>query len=154
MIYNENWIRWIKASIARHFKPCNTNFFVEGFQRNTDKLPEWVELRLDGPSCRQLSKNTWQFDVTINLLIVVNGGQNAYRMEEIQGEVSKPFTDCLEIFRLGEKEPDDQTQLGCMILQTAGRDKIDVTNYGKLKPDISQSQSSIEGHYIMLLDGE
>lgn len=152
MIFDPNWPRWIISSVASHFKDCNENFFMEGFERGTDGKPEWVELRLDGPYIREMTKGCWKLEVEVNTLIVVNDNANAYRSQEIQGMVLKKFLDCLEVYQIGNQEPDDGELLGCLKLQQRGREKIIVTNFGMLKPDIRQFQSSIEGHYVMTLD--
>lgn len=152
MDYNPNWPRWIMASAARHFKTCNTNYFVEGFERDTNGKSEWVEFRLDGPYIKETNKGQWTLNIEINLMVVVNASpKKVYRIEEIKGDVISLFLDCLDIYKLGETEPDDQTLLGCMKLIQRGRDRVIATNFGVVKPDIRQMQSSIEGHYQMHL---
>ena len=151
MTYDANWPRWIIASLARHFQDCNANFFVEGFERDTDNVPEFVELRVDGPYIQQQLKDQWRLDVELNILICVNNSNNAYRPQEIQGQVVKKFLDCVEVLRIGNQEPDDQTLVGCLRLQQRGPEKIVITNFGQIKNEVKQNQSSIEGHYRMYL---
>ncbi len=151
MEYNSNWSRWVKSSCARHFKDCNSNYFVEGFERDTNGLPEWVEFRIDGPYLKESTRGQWKLNIEINILISVTGGQDSYRIERIEGDVTKHFLDCLEIYKLGQDEADDGSLLGCFKLVQQGRDKIIVTNFGKLKPDVNLYQKSIEGHYQMFL---
>lgn len=151
MNYSEHWDRWIKASVAKHFKPCNENIFVEGFSRNTEKLKDWVEVRMDGPYIRETTKGMWHVQIEVNLLVVVNEQENAYRMEELKGKVARRFLSCLNIYRLGEKEPDDNTLLGNMRLAMHGKERLTLTNFGKIRPDTNQYQASVEGHYDMFL---
>lgn len=152
MEYNSNWSRWIKASTARHFKPTDIPYFVEGFERTTESQSEWVEFRIDGPYVKEMTRGSWKLNVEINLLISVPGGKDAYRIERIEGDVTKHFLDCIEVYKLGQDEADDGTLLGCFKMIQTGRDKIIVTNFGKLKPDVNLYQKSIEAHYQMFLN--
>ncbi len=159
MDYNPNWSRWIKASVSRHFKPCNVDnnvaYYVEGFERDTNGKTEWIEFRIDGPYLKEQTKGSWVLNVEVNLMIVVNlNPKNIYRIEEIEGEIVSKFFDCLDVYKLGQKESDDNTVLGCLKLIQQGRERVIVTNFGVVKPDIRQMQKSIEGHYKMYLEGE
>jgi len=158
--FNVNWDRWIKSSVAKHFNDesligINENqtvLFIEGFERNTDGKKDWIEFRLDGPYYEETTKGHWKIEIEVNILVVVNEQKNPYRPEYLKGRVVQLFTTCFDVFKYGESEEDDNLKLGCFTLKTSGREKILTTNFGKVRPDTRQLQSSVEGHFVMYLD--
>jgi len=153
--FSEHWSRWIKASCAKHFSGISdeTKFFVEGFVRDTENLPDWVEFRIDGPFIKEHTRESWELAIEINVLISVTEGVDIYRQEVIVGRVTELFLDCIRVYRYGNGPDDDQTELGCLELRKpSNREKLTVSNFGKLRPDTQLTQASVEGHYLMFLD--
>ncbi len=153
MNYSEHWHRWITASVAKHFavglEPREIKLFVEGFERPSEDLNEWVELRIDGPFTEEMTRGVWRLDIEINVLICINEDAHAYRTQIVSGIITKLFERCIDVYKYGDEEDDDGTQLGCLVLRTDGRNKIVPSNFGKVRPDTRHLQSSVEAHYQM-----
>ena len=88
MTPNPNWPRWIKASIAQHFKNAiGTNLFVhlEGEDRRTKDKHAYCEVRLDGPKSNELSKGYWEIDITIDVLVDTYKSEDDLYLHERKG---------------------------------------------------------------------
>lgn len=163
MDFNQNWERWCKISIIKHFEkgisPEQGNaegsyFFVEGFARDTEGRSDWVEFRLDGPYIKQPVRNQFRLYFELNLLVVVQeGNEDAFRINKLTGLVSSLFLDCVEVKRYGVGPEDDDTLLGCLCLvPRPSNERIQVSHFGKINPSVGIYQASVEGHYQILLD--
>ena len=150
--FDETWNRWVKVSVANHFKTLesDTFFFVEGFERDTNGEQDWIEVRLDGPYVTELTKDRWKLYIEVNIICcVAENNNNAYRMDEITGLVVKRMLDCISVHQ-GLVSP---VLIGCLdLVPFNARQKILVNNFGKLRPDTRFIQSSVEGHYQMFID--
>ena len=148
--------RWCFASIADHFatlKTSNFKMYVEGDHRDTNTVPEWFELRIDGPYFREVSRNYWYVDVEINTLVETTLNENdAYRYLKNIGKVMPAFTDVIKVFRFGNEATDDDSFVGCLMLKQEFREKIVVSHFGLTSPDTKVRQSQIEAHYRMELE--
>lgn len=151
MLFNNNWPRWVKASIAKHFdtNKGDTHLHVEGFERATEGKLDWMELRIDGPYLKEHSKGEWVLNVEINVLLcVMVNAENAYRMEILTGRVTEIFEQNIFVYKYG----DDSSLLGWLSLQPREREKVVISNFGQIRPDTKQLQSSVEAHFRMQLD--
>jgi hypothetical protein len=159
--YNQNYERWCKIALIEHFKSGvgeepeqgGTHFFVEGFERDTNGLADYVEFRLDGPYIRESTKNSFRLYFELNILVVVQEeNENAYRINELTGLVSSLFLDCVNVERKGIGEEDDGSLLGCLCLVKGRNEKVQVSHFGRINPSIGMVQASVEGHYQILVD--
>jgi hypothetical protein len=151
-----NWPRWIAASLARHFDAeltlAGLPMYLEGQDRRTDRLTDYAEFRYTGPRITELSKDYWQLDVDVDVLVVSKtSDSNIYTPEAGVGVVLAAFTPDIPVFRYGKGPQDDpDDQLGClrMVPQTGG---VLVTNFGPPKDQVRLRQASVEATYRMNL---
>lgn len=157
MIFSKHWERWCKISIAKYFdsKKQSTYLFVEGFERQTEGLREYFELRMDGPNIRQLAKEQWRLYFEVNVLITVQQtNTNAWRPTELTGIIQEAFAQNILVKRYGTGPDDDQGLLGCLtlVIPRAGGEKVQTSDFGMINPAQRIMQATVEGHYEIHLD--
>lgn len=155
MSFNKNWPKWVKASAIKHFRSVLGNdlhLHIEGGERQTNTLESYAEFRMIGPNGRELTKDYWQLDMFINILIADKmGSPYFYRFDESIGLVYSAFTD-FNVYKLGNGNEDDKSLLACCLLdQDSLPDRIRLQQMGQLEPDVKMQQATIEGHYYMKL---
>ncbi len=156
--YNENWERWIKQSIAKHFAngvtvDAFTKYFIEGFERATEDEPHYIEIRIDGPYVRENAKDQWRLYTEVNVLCVAQEqNEDAWILNRITGRVSRLFTNNIIVRRYGTGPEDDQGEIGFLTLVPKAADRIQVSHFGKIRPDTRIVQASVEGHYHIYFD--
>jgi hypothetical protein len=152
MSINANWARWIFASVSDHF---NTRFptvelYIEGQHRDTSKLKEYLELRMDGPTWNEASKGYFIGSIDINILVTVTVNEEEYhRPHQLAGEVQATFDKSIDVFKYGCNPQDDQSHLGCLSLKQnrSNRDFVELNQFGIIGTDVPLMQSTVEGHY-------
>lgn len=149
---NANWSKWIFSSLAKWFKDntVGLTYFVEGEDRDTQKAQTYIEFRCNGPMMRELNKDWWKLVVEINIFIAVKFTDNIYDIHKVCGTVAAAFNNGIPILKYG----DDDSFLGCMILDQQAGDNVVVTQLGQLNPDLLEMQATVEGYYCMYLDGD
>jgi hypothetical protein len=170
---NKHWPRWIVSSVAQHFAARddivlisnenditrtladgNLPLFVEGQNRRSREIERLLELRIDGPSFVQQTKDKWQGIVIVNALIQI--GQptsDLWTLQRAQGIVATAFTDIL-IYKYGPDTVDTGDLLGCLklIQNDLKGDLIEINNFGPMTNDAELQQSAIEGKYKIDLE--
>lgn len=154
---NQNWNRWIFASISKHFddRRQGLKLFIEGQSRDTSKVKDFIELRVDGPQFTEVSAGYWIIRVEVNILIQSTmDDTNYHRLHSDVGIVAAAMSDIV-VFRYGNGPDDDQSVMGCLkVRQDLGdRQHIDVFQLGQIAPDIRLEQATVEGHYEMEYTG-
>lgn len=159
MSFNKSWPRWIFASVAAHFRDklaeAKLPLFVEGQHRDTRKLPDFAELRFEGPKTLNLSKGCWRLRIEINVLVQsVMNDTNAHNIHENVGVVAGSFSDPISVYRKGNRPGDDQSFVGCLqLLQNSStRDYLEINHFGQIEQKVNLQQATVEGHYFMLLE--
>lgn len=129
--------------------------FIEGTSSRDLSKSEYIEIRVDGPYVDERTKDDFMLKLEVNLLIqtIINPQKNIYRHAEMEGVcVSAMIT--IPIYKLGSEAADDQSQIGCLDLNTdEPRDHIMVHNFGQIETDIKLQQATVEGHYKIELEG-
>jgi len=156
MSVDPNWTRWIAASLDQHFKESladsGLTLFVEGQLRRTDHCEDYAELRYTGPRINELSRNYWQIDVDLDVLVVSKSKNTSIFGPEVDvGKVLAAFTEDIPVFKYGNGPDDDpNVQLGCLLLN---RDdgEILVNNFGYPQDQVRLRQASVEACYRMNL---
>lgn len=156
MSSNKNWPRWTFASVCKHFDDRRNGLplFIEGQHRATSELKDYLELRMDGPTLREVSKGCWLLRIEINILVSsAFDEENYHRIHQNVGIVQTAFTS-IPVFKYGDGPDDDQSYVGCYILQQnlASRDFLELNHFGRIDISIPLCQATVEGHYIMTLD--
>lgn len=155
MSKDKNIERWIFASICKHFDARKETLplFIEGMHRDRIINQDQLELRIDGPYIVEESHNLFYYDYEINILVssVIND-TDLHQIYRDVGIVTSAFVD-IEVYKYGTGVDDDQSLLGCLRLkQSSGnREKIQVSNFGQIEPDVKLLQATVEGHYRLTL---
>lgn len=165
---NKSWARWSKASISKHFQdllspaPINEPFdpndplsfplFIEGQHRDTDAIPNFFELRVDGPRLLEVSKDCWKLRVEINILCQsVMNDSDYHIIDDMIGLAQSAFTNSIPVCRFGIRPDDDDSFVGCYVIQQAVEtvDYIEGNRLGQIDIQTKLLQSMVEAHYVM-----
>lgn len=147
---NEDWTRWISASVAQHFIAALDPIYVylETTERFTDKKKEWVEVRVDGPDCQEVSKGQFHLYIEVNLALVgISNPSDGQKFDRLIGKVISNFPKNMPIYRYGDQAVDDGSLVFCMTLLVDDREKIRVSRSGQVEPRTPVIQATVEGHY-------
>jgi hypothetical protein len=155
-IPHKDWPRWIQASCIKYFdsQRCNIPMYIEGQDRNTSILQDYIEFRLDGPTIQEQSKDTWELIIEINILVVSYIDANdMYKQLRLVGTIAHAFRASIPVYEFGNNvEPDPPELLGCLTLIEQGGSKIIISNFGLINPDLRMLHSTVEAHYRLQLD--
>jgi len=151
-----HWPRWILASIQKHFddRRDGLKLFVEGTYRNTSEDANFIELRVDGPSLTEISKDWWKIYVEVNILVQATmSDTDFHKIYTDVGTVLAAFTN-IELFKYGTESYDNGSQFGCLRLLSDARGKqpVRIYNFGQVETSIPLMQSTLEGHYVTNLE--
>lgn len=154
---DKNWARWTFASVSVFFEARRQGLrlFIEGQHRDTRLEEDFLELRVDGPTLRQVSKGCWKLRIEVNVLVQsVFNDVNYHRVKQNSGIAQAAFETSIPVYRFGDGPDDDQSFVGCYILQQdkRSRDFIELNDFGRIEKDVPISQATVEGHYVMTLD--
>ena len=155
MAANKNWTRWIFASLTKHFdsKRDGVKLFIEGDDNDTATHSDYFEFRMNGPYLWEKSKDWWEFQVTLNLLVVhKRNDRSTHLFHSNVGIVVAAFEKAIGVFRFGEGQDDDGELLGCMQLVTDKENPIQVDHLGQVSPDVKEMQAMVQGTYCMYLE--
>jgi hypothetical protein len=146
-VVNENWERWIIASLSKYLSENITNFALENEdqEENSDK-DNRVELLLEGPVITE-RHNEWHFGYNILLKCsVFKDDRDIHKLPKLTGAVSKLLLPGIEIkkWEVGEEAPDT---LGCL----SRVEKIRITQLGSPKNKTSKFEALVEAPYEILL---
>jgi len=152
--YNENWPRWVQASVGDHFKSCaitkGYKSLIEGVdERTTDFMTSTnrVEIRINGPSIKELSHNYWRFEVDANILIYSHMGgiePNAYYGTQMAGDIAQVAAQAIPVYKYGSGVDDDQSLIGCLTLRRGRKEGIKVFHFGEINPEDRLRQFSVD----------
>lgn len=144
MAYDPNWPRWIQASVAKHFKDvATTNSYqslVEEIEERTtafQESPQRLEIRLNGPFCKEVSKDYWRFEVDVNILIFSHKDgalDNAYKGTTMAGKMAEAASNLISVYKYGAGVDDDQSLIGCLNLRRGNDESIKVHHFGEIDP--------------------
>lgn len=152
--------RWIVASVNKWFYSQRgaTYAFTEGFQRKTENLTQWFEIRTDGPYWDEKTRGEYHGDVEVNILITQKEGTgNAYDVHTLVGRIQGMFVYKIPVYKLGELTDDPENDgcfIGYLTLIHGRREAIKTSFFGKVRPDTAILQATVEGHYRLHLTVE
>lgn len=151
----QHWPRWIFASISKHFDANKQTLylFIEGMHRETRSRKDFIELRVDGPYLTEQSKGYWRNYIEINVLVQsAMDDSDFHRIYKDVGIVVNAFTD-IPVYKYGNQAYDDDSLLGCLklVADARGKERIQVSHFGKIEPNVPLLQATVEGHYEMFL---
>jgi len=156
MAVDKNWARWIFASFTKHFdsKREGITLFIEGDDAKTADLSDYFEFRLNGPYLWERSKNWWEIQVTINILVVHKRNDNSiHTLHTNVGIMMAAFEKAIKMYKFGTGVDDDESMLGCMqIITDKDNPSPQVDHLGQVNPDVKEMQSMVQASYCMYLE--
>lgn len=155
---NENWTRWIMASIAKYFSDTciaiPLPLLVDGIdEREEESLHfDHAELRITGPSINELSKNYFRVLVDINVLITELMDQtNAYKLQTWCGKISNAMNGPINIYKYGGEIGDDSSYVMCLRPINGDNDPNNILHFGQLGKVDRLRQSMIDGKFVVYI---
>jgi hypothetical protein len=164
MAANPNWPRWIFASLAVHFKGIADglplNMIAEGVdERESETMQgDRCELRINGPSIRESSKNYWRVWINVNILLtdyMEGQGENTYKLMNWGGAFLEGMNLPIPIYKYGPDVGgvDDQTLLGCLtMLRGSSDESIRLIHFGQIGQVERVRQAAVDGRFEMYLN--
>jgi len=154
---NKNWARWTFASVSKHFDDRRQGLpmYIEGQHRDTREEEDYLELRMDGPTLREVSKGCWKLRIEVNVLISSVFNETDYhRPHQNAGIAQAAFTHTIPVYKYGDGPDDDQSFVGCYTLSQSSttRDFIELNHFGRIETNTPLVQATVEGHFIMTLN--
>ena len=146
------FIRWVQQSVYKHVENLKGTWllFLEGEIRQTDKVPAWVELRMDGPYFFHLNKNYWRAYIEVNALVSLVTHTDLYGLARISGEVNSILSRPI----LAKEYEDGEELIGCFQTLDDIREGSRVSNFGQIDPKNKLQQATVEVHYEMFFTKE
>lgn len=154
--------RWCFASVSKHFvdKAAEYNALypdlaikIEGEDDPPEKRSQRqiIEIRMDGPEQKELSRDYWHLRVEINILISTKSNDEDFHdHRELCGFVASWFDRCIEVRKYGNRLSDDpNVVVGTLVLDHGFREKTALAHFGQVDPATRLVQSTCEGHYDM-----
>jgi hypothetical protein len=152
---NENWPRWIMASIAEYFRVAVATIplplLVDGIdEREAEKLHyDHAELRITGPYITELSRNYFRILVDVNVLLTeLMDKPNAFDLQTWCGIVAKAMDGPINIYKYGEETGDDGSWVFCLTPLNGRIEPNRILHFGQLGRTDRIRQSMIDGHFI------
>ncbi len=162
MPVDQNWARWMFASIAKTLNAVadanNIVSIVEGTDDETDAFTEatdHVEIRISGPFTKEMSGEYHiQMDVNIILTSRFDGQKNRHAILTNAGLFHSAMDQPLKVYKYGGGAEDDDSYLGCLVPRSGKNDTIRVIHFGKVDPTDKIRQSVVDARYEMYLSKE
>lgn len=118
----------------------NLKIYIDGQDRDTNKFPEFIEVRYDGPFLRSAGKDSWLLEYDINILVQTEAGKNLYAIEKVCGKLYAKLAQDIEIMSGG-------SIIACSTLKTDFRQKLQINRFGRIEPDVTVLQASVEARH-------
>ncbi len=165
---NENWTRWIHASVAVYFKGIadglndgnGLKLIVEGIdEREAEKMDvDHAELRINGPMVHQLSHNYFRLDVDTNVLLTdLMGGahEDPYDLQRWTGAFQQAAWENIPVYRYGPDTEgvDDDSFLGCLIPR-GRKEAAKAFQFGQVSINDRVRQAAVDTRHKMELTVE
>ena len=151
---NENWARWVFASVADYLKSVAADndlpSLVDGAEDRSDafsQASDHIEIRITGPTVQELAGLS-RLTVDANVLLRCRYEQkNAYRRHTLIGAFQAAMAGPIPVFKYGSEPGDDKTQIGCLAIPNGGAVKLH--HFGQLTYPERQSESMCDVRYVM-----
>jgi len=143
----DQWIKWIQASIFKHFDDNKGSLAIhfEGNDFPKKNNTSLIEVRTTVPLISEQSRGWYNADVLVSILVhtVMNG--NLYTVDDNIGTVLAAFTN-IPVKKYGGG---DESMFTCLSLVPG----IRIQKFGQVDPDEKLLMSMIEGNYTATFEG-
>ena len=153
---NENWTRWIFASVANHVKVLaateNLPMIVNGLDAPDAtymKAAHRAETRITGPSSQELSHNWFRLEVDVGILFSSRLGVDRYAVLKHIGAFQSSMDSNIPVYKYGGEVGDDDSLLGCLTPRTGLNNAVRVLHFGQPSPNEEFNQSLVDVRYVM-----
>lgn len=145
-MFSRDWPRWIRRAVNKHWETTlgteQIALFIEGTNRKTSGLKEFVELRMDGPSVKYYAKDQFKIQYEVNSLIQCVIDKDLYATDRISGILLETcYLTSIPIL------DDSDVQVGCLQLEHTKLATLEGHDYGQIEPREKLKQASIEAVY-------
>ena len=162
----QNWTRWIFASLASYLKQTitaqNWPVLVDQLDDRTDafmQASDRAEIRITGPFFKQPSNGYWLGYTDANVLLTsrFEGAlKNAYSMLTISGALEAAMDKPIPVFNYGGQSGDyvpggsaKPTWIGALIPRLG--QSVRVLNFGQISVTDREKQTEVEARYMIEL---
>ncbi|GMU26124.1 MAG: hypothetical protein AMXMBFR16_10290 [Candidatus Uhrbacteria bacterium] len=157
-----NWARWIFTSVAVNFSNVAANipitYRVEGIdERNDVDLTgrSYIELRVNGPFIKELSRGYYHLQVDINILVndlMDEINENAYGIVQWCGILQDAMDRAIPVMKYGSGPSDNPSVLvGCLTPRKGRFESNRVIHFGQINKVDRIRQSMVDGRFEMYL---
>lgn len=153
-----NLARWLFQSVASHFKSVadgiSLPYFVEGIDERSEDMMrvDHVELRVTGPTFKEVSNGYYNVDMVINFMFTKNMDErsaNAFDLIQWTGVFADAMLDPIPIYKKGSGVEDDDSLVDCIRVKKGRNEAVRVYHFGQLDKDTRVRQSEIDAVYGM-----
>ena len=157
MAMNKNWARWIAASINSHFDtnlvsaaPLTFKKYFETSHRDTERDGSIIEVRHDGGTWSESTKDKWKGVYEINLEVThALDNNNYYTVWDLIGLCNEAMSKQIGLFNYDAAG--NGVQIGCMYIQD-DKGQIITHYFGQIEPKVEIVQATVEGHFYIDLE--
>jgi uncharacterized protein YcfJ len=122
--------------------------YLEGDERTTDTMEDFVEVRMDGPDQYRRTANETVWEITVDVLVNHKvDPRDHYATERLIGTAVMAFADTVLVKRWGEGAGDDESSVGCYQLDG----EITINKFGIVNADTRVIQATIAATYKLTL---
>jgi surface protein len=153
-----NLPRWIFQSIASHFQSVAADlslpFLVEGIDERSDETmhSDHVELRVTGPTVKEISRDYYDTDTVINFLFTKAMDPvdtNAYDLIQWTGAFASAMLLPIPIYKKGSGPDDDGSFISCLRIAKGKKEAARIYHFGQLDKDTPVRQSEVDAVFNM-----
>jgi hypothetical protein len=156
---NPNWTRWIRASLGDYLKEVATDLeipvLIEELDDRTEAFiqsPVHVEIRINGPFTREVSKDYYLIQVDANVLVTNRKDvKNGYIHHPVLGMYHNAMDSVIPMFKYGTGVDDDQSQFGCLTGKSGSNEFVRVLSLGQVEKTDQIVQNMVDARYQMEL---
>ena len=146
--------RWIKASFIQILRPLveqGFTLYVEGQDRQTNKTPNFIELRIDGPYTDPIgSFGEYRSYIEVNLLGTSTRDDNIFHRDNLQGLMQYMLNRDVWIKRTGNEGKNPVDDGSCFeLMKLLASDRLKTSDFGQIDPNTEVYQAVCEAHYEM-----
>ncbi len=125
--------------------------YLEGDERTTDTVEDFVEVRMDGPDIYRQTASGSVWEVTVDVLVNHKvDPRDHYATEKLIGTAVMAFADTILVKRWGDETEDaenDDSTVGCYQLDG----EITINKFGIVDQDTRVIQATIAATYKLTL---
>jgi hypothetical protein len=137
---NQNWPRWIRASVSTHLKTYAANspalpLVIEGLDDRPTAFinaPNKAEATIVGPHVRELSQGYFRVQVDVAVVITSELGKNAFDHADHVGKIQNALDRSIEVREYGNPSP---AKVGCLRPRSGKDDAIHADSSKQTDPD-------------------